>query len=281
MQMMFAINASNFEGLQEVTCNSCHRGAPKPLAIPVIAESAPHLLNEAAPAAQAVSADVPKVDVVVAKHIAAVGGSDAISKLTSIAEKGTFQAGPRQFPVEVLKKSPDHVATITHWPSADSVTAFDGKSGWIAFPGRPLRPMSTSDMDASRMDADLHFAIDLTKTFAELRVEKVAKLENRDTVIVSGQRPNQPLVEMYFDAQTGLLLRLVRYTQSPLGRNPTQVDYSDYREVAGVKIPCLWTSAMPTGRFTIQIESAQPNSSIPESRFEKPAVLASPGPSDT
>src|SRR5207244_1404339 len=94
----------------------------------------------------------------------------------------------------------------------------------------------------------------------------------------SGQRPNQPPVEIYFDAQSGLLVRMVRYTQSPLGRNPTQVDYSDYREVGGVKVPFQWTSATPTGRFTIQIESAEPNPSIPESRFQKPAVQASPAP---
>ncbi|SRR6266498_469993 len=278
MQMTFAINANNFEGKQEVSCNSCHRGAPKPLAIPVIAESAPHLLNEAPPAGQTVSPDLPKADAIIQKYVAAVGGSDAIVKLTSIAEKGTFQAGPRQFPIEMLKKSPDHLAMVTYWPNGDSITAFDGKAGWIAFPGRPLRPMSAADIDASRMDANLHFPLDLPKIFAELRVEKTLKIGDRDTVMLSGQRPNQPPVEMYFDAQNGLLVRLVRYTQSPLGRNPTQVDYSDYREVARVKTPFQWTSATPTGRFTIQIETAQPNSSIPESRFQKPAVPASPAP---
>jgi hypothetical protein len=65
---------------------------------------------------------------------------------------------------------------------------------------------------------------------------------------------------------------MVRYAQSPLGRNPTQIDYSDYRNVAGVKLPFHWVSATPTGRFTIQLESVDANVSIPESRFEKPAA---------
>src|SRR6201998_101236 len=37
MEMMFAINKDNFEGHREVTCYSCHRGSPHPLAIPVVA----------------------------------------------------------------------------------------------------------------------------------------------------------------------------------------------------------------------------------------------------
>jgi hypothetical protein len=89
--------------------------------------------------------------------------------------------------------------------------------------------------------------------------------------MLAGQRPGEAPVEMYFDEQSALLVRVVRYGHSPLGLNPTQIDYSDYRDVSGVKRPFHWTSATPTGRFTIQIESAQANVAIPESKFEKPA----------
>ena len=46
-----------------------------------------------------------------------------------------------------------------------------------------------------------------------------------------------------FDAEVGLLVRLVRFSESPVGRIVTQVDYSDYRDVAGVKMPFRWTVA--------------------------------------
>src|SRR5713226_4737352 len=41
MQMMAAINRDNFDSKQVVTCNSCHRGAPHPVATPIIAEGGP------------------------------------------------------------------------------------------------------------------------------------------------------------------------------------------------------------------------------------------------
>jgi hypothetical protein len=270
MQMMFAIDANNFEGHQAVTCYSCHRGSPKPLAIPVIAESQPHLLNQAAQSEQPVDPNLPKADEIVQKYLSALGGVSAISKLNSIAGKGSFEAGGRQFPVELFKKSPDHIATVTHFPNGDSITAFDGHSGWSSFPGHPLRPMTSADIDASRMDADLHLCLDLTKLLGELKVERSVKIGDQDALMISAQRPGQPAVEMYFDTQTGLLVRLVRYAQSPLGRNPTQIDYSDYRDVSGVKIPFQWTSATPTGRFTIHLERAQANTPIPNDKFQKP-----------
>jgi photosynthetic reaction center cytochrome c subunit len=276
MQMMFDIDASNFEGKQLVTCFSCHRGSPQPLAIPLIPESQPHLLSEAEPPNQPNPPNLPRAEEIIAKYVAAIGGEAGITKLKSLDEKGAFEAGGRSFPVEIFVQSPDRIAIVTHWPNGDSSTTFDRRSGWITFPGRPQHPMSPADVDAARIDADLHFPLDVRKFFSELRVEKETKIGDQNTVMISGQRQGPPPVEMCFDKQSGLLIREVRYGQSPLGRNPTQIDYSDYRDMAGVKLAFHWASSTPTGRFSIQLESAQANVAIPESRFEKPAPT--PGP---
>jgi len=270
MRMMLDIDASSFEGKQMVTCNTCHRGSPKPLAIPVIPESQPHLLSEAEPASQPNPPNLPRAEEIIVKYVAAAGGAAGIAKLKSLDEKGTFEAGGHSFPVEIFIQSPDRIATLTHWPNGDSRTTFDGHEGWITFPGRPQHPMSPADVDAARIDADLQFALDINKVFGELGVEKETKIGDQDVLMISGQREGVPPMEMYFDEQSGLLIRQVRYALSPLGRNPTQIDYSDYRDVAGVKLPFHWTSSTPTGRFTIQLESAHANMEIPESRFAKP-----------
>jgi photosynthetic reaction center cytochrome c subunit len=270
MRMMLDIDASNFEGKQVVTCNTCHRGSPKLLAIPLIPESQPHLLSEAEPPSQANPPNLSRAEEIIAKYVAAVGGVAGITRLKSLEEKGTFEAGGRQFPVEIFVQSPDRIATVTHWPNGDSSNTFDGHAGWIIFPGRPRHQMTPADIDSAQIDADLHFPLDMSKLFSELRVESPGKIGDQDALMISGQRQGLPPVEMYFDKQSGLLIRQVRYAQSPLGRNPTQIDYSDYRDEAGVKLPFHWTSSTPTGRFTIQLESAQANVAIPESRFEKP-----------
>jgi hypothetical protein len=85
-----------------------------------------------------------------------------------------------------------------------------------------------------------------------------------------GVAQGHPPVRFYFDKNSGLLVREVRYTETPLGRLPAQIDYADYRETGGVKIPFRWTLSRPNGRFTIQIENVQNNAPIEDSRFSKP-----------
>jgi hypothetical protein len=269
MRMTLAINAKQFEGHQDVTCYSCHRGSPKPLATPLVSDSPPHLLSERV-RDQPNPPDLPKPEEVVQKYVASLGGADAIARLTSLHAQGMFDAASIRFPVEIFKKSPARVATIIHFPSGDGVTAFNGDSGWILFPGRPLHAMSLAEANASRMQGDLQLALDLSHVFSTLKITGVQKIDGQDTIILSGNRPSLPPVTMYFDERSGLLLRAVSYAPSALGLNPTQIDYSDYRNVDGVKIPFHWTSATPTGGFSIQINTVTANSFIQNAVFAKP-----------
>jgi hypothetical protein len=66
---------------------------------------------------------------------------------------------------------------------------------------------------------------------------------------------------------------MVRYADTPLGRNPTQIDYADYREDKGVKVPFRWTVARPEARFTIQIETMQQNVQVDDVSFSKPETM--------
>jgi hypothetical protein len=92
--------------------------------------------------------------------------------------------------------------------------------------------------------------------------------------------PGRPLVKLLFDQDTGLLMRQVRYTASPIGRIPTQIDYSDYRAVNGVKIPFKWEVTWTDGRETFQLDlkQVQANVAIPDARFAKPAAPVTPSP---
>src|SRR5262249_41988492 len=272
MQMMFTINANNFDGHQEVTCYSCHRGNPKPVAIPVIGDAAPKLLNAQVTEVQPNAPGLPKSAEIVRNWVTAAGGTDAIAKLTSLHEQGTVDAGGHRFPIDIMIKSPNRIADLTHFPGADSITTSNGISGWVFFPASAVRAMTIGDVDAGRMDADLHFPLDLKTLFTDLQVEKTVKIGDKDTILLVGKRTVLPPVEMYLDTQTGLPVRMVRYEASALGLNPMQIDYSDYRDVAGVKIPFHWISGAPTGRFAIQITSAEPNATIRDDVFAKPTA---------
>jgi photosynthetic reaction center cytochrome c subunit len=139
--------------------------------------------------------------------------------------------------------------------------------------------MSAAENDAARIDADLYFAVHVKMLYEKFGVEASEKIDGHDTYLVVGRSEGQPPLRLYFDRQTGLLLRLVRYAETPLGRNPTQIDYANYREVNGVKVPFRWTLARPGNRFTIQIEQTQQNVPVDDSKFAPPPPPAATKPS--
>lgn len=286
MKMMFALNKDNFEGHREVTCYSCHRGAPNPLTIPLVGgESQPNpavggptagpvAAGAADAAAQKLPANLPTVSQLLENYVRALGGSAAIEKIATRVEKGstTFHGQPQT--VEIFTQAPDKQSIVRHVSGTESiVTTFDGQSGWSIAPNRPPREMHAADIVAARMDADLQFPLHIQEDFPELRLEYPEKINDQDAYSLVAIREGQPPVKLYFDEQSGLLIRMVRYAETPLGRNPTQIDYADYRGVDGVQVPFRVSTSQPGTAATIQFEAVQQNVPIDPAIFAKPKPL--------
>lgn len=263
--MMFQINRENFQGERRVTCYSCHRGGVRPAAIPAIAGQS---LQEATDATA-----VPKepVDQVLRRYLQAVGGAEAVTKIDSKVEKGrvTLAEGV-EVPVEILTRRPAQRAMVMHSPSGKVSTVYDGRSGWIAAPNRPVRDLSSSENQAAIMEADPHFPVNLTQYFKDIQFETRERIGADTLNVLRATRPGMPPVRLYFHPRSGLLVRIVRFAESPLGLNPTQIDYSDYRTQNGVRIPFLWTVSQPEGKFSVRLDTVELNVPIDDATFQRP-----------
>jgi photosynthetic reaction center cytochrome c subunit len=281
MEMVFAVNKGTFDGHREVTCNTCHRGNAHPVSIPLVPTTADFAAQSAAPKKEAHS-DEPGnnsptiVDPILEKYLAAMGGSAALQKVSSRIFKGTVDLAGKQFPIDIYAQAPDKRVSIMHMQNGDSVTAFNGTVGWLSVPGRPTQWMGAAEADGARLDADLYLPTRLKQIFSDLRALPGEKIDGQDMNVLQGIREGKPPVNLYFDQQSGLLVRMLRYVDTALGLNPTEIDYADYRDTSGVKVPYRWTVARPRGRFTIQVEQVQQNVSIDDQKFVAPA----PQPSD-
>mgnify|MGYP001793025466 CR=1 FL=1 len=276
MRMMFIINKDNFHGQKEVTWYACHRGTHKPVATPVIVEESSQLKPEENKNQEAANVgSVPNVDRIIEKYLQAGGGTQA-AKTSTRLQKGMLTVGTAQFPVEVLAKGPGERVTTVRFPNGDSVTGFNRQAGWLSTPGRGVHEMSSADVDAARLDAYPQFGVDPRQIFKELRVQKPEKVDGRETYMVSTLQDNLPSVQLYFDEESGLLVRMSRYVDTPLGLNPAQIDYGAYREVGGLKTPFRWTIARPGGWFTIQINQMQQDIPIDDEKFANPAAPVQP-----
>jgi hypothetical protein len=271
MHMQAEINKASFRGQKQVTCYSCHRGAQRPVNTPAVLESDAPARPAAGMGGAAAQGQQMTADQILEKYVSAVGGADAIRKVSSRVQTGKILTGGTETPIEVFTKAPNKRVTISHGANGDSFTAFDGTAGWMGNAGRPAREMSSAESLASGLDAEFALALRIKELFPQLRRGRPEEVAGVMCEVLNAGGPGKLPVRLYFDSKTGLMVRLVRYADTPLGRNPTQIDYADYREQDGVKIPFRWTLSRPNGRFTIQIADVKDNVAIDDGKFVKPA----------
>jgi len=276
VEMMKAINRDNFQGRQVVTCWSCHRGRDRPVTTVSIdtvygtPTLEPDDVLTRAPGA-------PAADVILDKYIQALGGAGPLARLTSYVAKGTSVgfggfAGGR--PVEIYAKFPDQRSTIIHTDDGDLNRAYDGRTGWIGTPLTAVKQFElvSGELDGARMDAQMSFPGQVKQILTNPRVSFSSTINDREVEVVQGNGPRGLLVTLYFDKQSGLLVRMVRHANSAVGRVPLQLDYADYRTVAGVKLPFKWTYAWVDGRDQFELTEIQPNVAIDAAKFGKPPL---------
>ena len=299
--MMQKINRENFSNRQVVTCWTCHHGRDRP-------STTPSLEFMYGPATQEMD-DVltqmpgqPPAATIVDKYLQAIGGAERLSTIKSYVATGKsvgfggFGGGGR---VRIFAEFPDRRTTYIDFPESPergrSVRTFNGTEGWLETPLTVLGEyqLTGGELDGAKLDAELAFPAQIKQALTNLRVSMPTTIsdlpgpssqtsqqvsmnaigQDRLVNVVQGTGPRGVIATLYFDQQSGLLLRVVRYGKSPIGRVPTQVDYADYREVNGIRMPFRMIFAWMDGRDAIQLDNVQVNVPIEAAQFGRPPAL--------
>ncbi len=278
MKMMFAINQNNFEGHREVTCYTCHRGSNDPSGTPKVADVGAK--STEATKGEESNADLskpPAAAEIIDRYIAALGGAEAINKLDSRVQHGKANLGGHQTPIDIYVKAPNMRASVMHTAEGDNVTAFDGTTGWLGMIGGHTREVHGADVEALKIDSDLRFPLHLKEMWPDLKNADPETIAGHETYQVIARGEGKPTLRLFFDEQSHLLVRMIRFSESPLGRIPTQLDYADYKGSDGfAKTPTKWSIARPTGAFSIQVDETEMNPKIDNSRFTMPPAPPPP-----
>jgi hypothetical protein len=223
----------------------------------------------------------PNANVILDKYITALGGAEKLNSLKSFIATGT-QGGYVQVKgggvFEIFAKSPDMRTVRVTYPDApdrgNQSRAFNGSMGWVTTPRALLGEyqVTGTELDGLHFDAELAFPGQIEKVLTNLRVGYPDNVDGKDVNVVQGRGPRNLLVTLYFDKTTGLLVREIRYGRTPIGRVPSQVDYSDYRDVDGIQFPFQYKFSWLDGRDNYKLTDVKVNVPIDNSRFGKPSM---------
>jgi hypothetical protein len=266
MQMVLEINKTNFEGKTEVTCYSCHVGHEHPVTVPPLPRARPE------PPARPV-AITPKE--IVDKYIAAVGGVEAAAKLTTRFSKGTvIWPNGQSAPLEMWSAGPDRLLSVATDNRVGTIALGLNKSGgWIRNP-REQRPMNPVELDHAKALAWSLEVLALKEPYPRLTFAGKQKIGEREAYLVRSVSQDKKPVQWFFDVESGLLLRRIVHTATPFGPDPEQIDFEDYRDVDGVKVPftikIMYLDTNPNFATTRKFTEIKHNVAVDDSKFANP-----------
>jgi len=148
---------------------------------------------------------------------------------------------------------------------------FSGDTGWGKDPDSGLHDMNKSEQTAAKRDYDFYRETRLKDLYPKMALSGKTKVDDRDAYIVEATSPDGSLEKLYFDAESGLLVRrdFERVTIDD-GIVLYEVDYDDYKDVEGLKLPSTIRRKTPDYTLTYRFTEIKQNVPIEDTKFNKP-----------
>ena len=280
IDMVNSVNKTTFNGAKQVTCFTCHQGRSTPIGVPIVTNSAlPPALGEDFIASLPPPLAVPPVSAaqVLDKYFAAVGGASAVQKVPSLTAVGTIeQRRPgKQYPaqqIEIDSKASGVGLLVTKAGQNDNLLAYGANGGWAKAGNGDARDLRKAEADGTMLEDPFNLPAQLKQVLIAPAMDHPEVLRGREVYVVTGHTKNLPLVKAYFEKETGMLDRLVYYNDTLFGRYPTQIDYGDFRDVMGRKVPYQWVISQTRNREYTYAMQAVRAAAVDDAKFAKPAA---------
>ncbi|MBK8149498.1 MAG: c-type cytochrome [Acidobacteria bacterium] len=256
LKMTFELNKKYFEGRPEINCNSCHQGKSHPQPTfplkPVEQEPRP-----AQPTTK------PTVDEILAKYAAALGKGDIKSR--QITGQRIEPDGKTVEPEEVLQKG-EKMSVKTTYGTYVVREIYDGKTA-AKYGNADKIQLKPDEMEQIKREAQIFANANLKAIYPKLEFRFVDRIDGREVNLLLATNADNSRERLYFDVQTGLLVRRVASAPTVLGNFQFQVDYIDYKDFGGVKIPTVVKFAVPNIRWTRKVLDVKINVPVGDTVF--------------
>jgi Photosynthetic reaction centre cytochrome C subunit len=263
MQMVLDLNRTRFDGAAKVTCYTCHRGQTTPGRVPPLPP--PIVLSSTPPA-------LPGVDAILAKYVSAVGGQDAVGRVSTVVLKGTdTRSENRVSTIELSIKGPDKLHIVRTTGGTTARQGFDGAAGWTATDAG-VQSVGADIAARLRRAVTLYSPIKILDPPGRLSVTGRDTIGSRTAYVVESHPAPATTLRYAFDSETGLLLRVTTLVETRVMPLPDQMDFEDYREVAGVRMPFTIrvSNSAPFDTSTRTFTAIVPGAPLDDSLFRRP-----------
>ena len=266
------INKENFSNNPAITCYTCHHGQPRTTPLLPSEMTIWQKLNRETLSSQPVGSV--STNEVIDRYIAAVGGDAAITKIKTIILRGretasTLDQSAVTLPIEIHETTEYKIRVDLGSSSDTSIRVFDGQRGWIK-DSSGLRDVTANEVAVIKRGTDLFRYLKIKQNYPQMRVLAKENVGGRDAYVVGATSRDDSRERLYFDAQTGLLIRRQITFKTAFGGIPEITDFEDYRQQDGVRMPYTIKWSRPPFGFVRRLSEIRINEAVDARKFQPP-----------
>lgn len=263
IEMTFFLNKKYFKNRPEISCNTCHRGRLLPASEPDLSQ---HFAAEAPEKFKA--PPPPGIEQILANYEKALGGKENLAKIKSRKIKAIrIEPDGKTFEEEEILQKAGRLKVTTRYGDFVVTEAFDGARAWKRAGSGEIE-LKADEAEQIEREAGLFANPGLEKIYAKTKFLETALIEGRETYVISAVTKDEKSEKLYFDARTGFLIRRTASAPTVLGSFVYQVDYRDYKNFGGVRLPVITRFAVPNISWTRKILEVNNNAPFENSVFD-------------
>ena len=268
--MTRAINKENFSGNPAITCYTCHRGQHNTEPLPPL-DIATNPAADVTVGATKPGA-MPSTDEVIARYVSAIGGNAAIATIKTRVSRGietmtNRMTPPETIPIEIIQAAPEKLLVSRNTPRGSTLEGFDGTKGWTK-DTRGVRKLAGKELVEIKREADFFRYLKIKETYPQMRVLAKERVRDREAYVVGATSREDSREKLYFDVESGLLVRRSLAFKTAFGSIPEVMDFDDYRDVDGMKLPFSVTWSRPPFGYVRKFTEIRLNAIVDNARFE-------------
>lgn len=219
------------------------------------------------------SVKLPTAKEVVDKYVKAIGGRDTLLKHKSRYQTGTIELSPMgvKGSVESFYRADNRSLTKVLLEGVGEILdGYDGTTAWTTDPVQGSRVKQGRELVQSKRLSMFGREVNLASSYTSMTVRGIEKVGDRDTYVVVGSTDGLPDDVLYFDTETGLMLRSDGIVITPAGDQSISNFYEDYRDVGGIKSAFKVRAKTPAFEFTTLLTEIKYDVPIEDSKFVQP-----------
>jgi len=215
---------------------------------------------------------LPTVDQVIDKYVAAMGGQAAFEKLTSRVATGTIELPDfgMNGTVRLTEKAPNKSLVQVEMPGMMIREGTDGVVAWDENPQTGLREKSGTELAEAKRGSTFNLEIKLKSVYPKMTVTGREQIGVRPVIVIEAVPADGSPAKLFFDADSGLLLKQSSSRQTEQGPIAFDNFYEDYRTQDGIKQPFTIRQVTPQFSSVIKINDMKHNVTVDDAIFKKP-----------